>query len=240
LYQRSTVADFQNCFEELSNKAPGISEDFLVSLFVSGLKLELRRELLVARPSTLLQAMAMAKIYEEKYMQLQSSFKSSWGKPSTIAPDTSSTKNANYHPAPTIQVSSSSIPEKQLTQAELKIRRDKGLCHNCDEKFRPGHKCKLKFFLLLVDEEEVDGGEVEGNDTEICSFDGQHTPKTIRLQGMYQSHRLQVLVDNGSTHNFIQECLVSNLGISKVDIKPFHVYVGNGEVLTCSSKCVNI
>ncbi|GAV58488.1 RVP_2 domain-containing protein [Cephalotus follicularis] len=74
----------------------------------------------------------------------------------------------------------------------------------------------------------------------MLAFDGQHTPKTICLQGMYQSHRLQVLVDNGSTHNFIQERLVSNLGISKVDIKPFHVYVGNGEVLTCSSKCVNI
>ncbi|GAV65825.1 hypothetical protein CFOL_v3_09339, partial [Cephalotus follicularis] len=137
-------------------------------------------------------------------------------------------------------------PVKQLTPAELKIRKDKGLCYNCDEKFRPGHKCKSKYFLLLVNNEEVDEGQVEGNDTEICceetegdqfpevsmlAFDGQHTPKTIHLQ---------VLIDNGSTHNFIQEHLVSNLRISKMDIKPFHVLVGNGEVLTCSSKCVNI
>ncbi|GAV65420.1 RVP_2 domain-containing protein [Cephalotus follicularis] len=255
LYQRSTVADFQNHFQELSNKAPSISEDFLVSLFISGLKPKLMRELLVAQPSTLLQTMAMAKLYEEKYMHFQSSFKNSWGKTSTTAPAISGVKFAHSPSAPTIQVSSSLIPVKQLTPAELKVRRDKGLCYNCDDKFRPGHKCKSKFFLLLVNDEEVEDGEVEGNDTEICceelevdqfpevsmlAFDGKHTPKTIRLQGMYQSHILQVLIDNDSTHNFIQERLVSNLGISKMDIKPFHVFVGNGEVLTCSSKCLNI
>ncbi|GAV83363.1 RVP_2 domain-containing protein [Cephalotus follicularis] len=106
-----------------------------------------------------------------------------------------------------------------------------------------------------MNDEGVVDGEVDGLDTDICcaepeidqfpevsmlAFDGKHTPKTIRLQGLYQSHSLQVLIDNGSTHNFIQERLVSNLGISKMDIKPFHVFVGNGEVLTCSSKCLNI
>jgi hypothetical protein len=31
----------------------------------------------------------------------------------------------------------------------MKERREKGLCYNCDEKFRPGHKCKsLTLFLI--------------------------------------------------------------------------------------------
>ncbi|KAL0013161.1 hypothetical protein SO802_000230 [Lithocarpus litseifolius] len=36
---------------------------------------------------------------------------------------------------------------KKLTPTELKERRDKGLCFNCDEKFVPGHQCKKLFFI---------------------------------------------------------------------------------------------
>ncbi len=50
---------------------------------------------------------------------------------------------------------------KRLNPAELKERRDRGLCFNCDEKFSPGHRCKKLFLIEGVYEEEVDTGREE-------------------------------------------------------------------------------
>lgn len=34
------------------------------------------------------------------------------------------------------------------------MRRDKGLCYTCEEKFVIGHKCKSKLFLLVHQDDE--------------------------------------------------------------------------------------
>jgi len=44
------------------------------------------------------------------------------------------------------------------------------------------------------------------------SLAGQMAPKTLRLLGMLVGHQVVILVDGGSTHNFIQEELVCQLG----------------------------
>ena len=51
-----------------------------------------------------------------------------------------------------------------MSPAELKERREKGLCYNCNEQFVPGHRCK-KLFLIEACTTEEDGDldmEVEG------------------------------------------------------------------------------
>lgn len=44
------------------------------------------------------------------------------------------------------------ISFKRLSPKELAMRRKKGLCFNCDEKYHRGHKCAFKFFLLIAEE----------------------------------------------------------------------------------------
>lgn len=66
LTQISTVAEFQSAFEELMNKVTGISEPLLISFFVIGLKLELRREMLFAKPNSLMEAFSLAQAYEAR------------------------------------------------------------------------------------------------------------------------------------------------------------------------------
>ena len=53
----------------------GLSEQFILSLFISGLKSEIKRELLVAQPQSLLQAMALAKLQEDKLKEMKQFFK---------------------------------------------------------------------------------------------------------------------------------------------------------------------
>jgi len=46
-----------------------------------------------------------------------------------------------------------------------------------------------------------------------------------------------LLVDGGSTHNFIQQALVTQLGLPCRDTTPLKVMVGNGQHLECTSFC---
>jgi hypothetical protein len=39
------------------------------------------------------------------------------------------------------------------------VRRDHGLCFNCDERFIPGHRCKKLFLLEGIYPEEEEPGE---------------------------------------------------------------------------------
>lgn len=61
--------------------------------------------------------------------------------------------NASVQSSPSVTSSSSTTQIKKLTAAELKLRREKGLCYYCDEKYNPGHKWKTACFLLVGDEE---------------------------------------------------------------------------------------
>ena len=48
LQQTASVVDYQTKFKDLSTKVHGLSKQLLISFFISGLKSELKRELLVA------------------------------------------------------------------------------------------------------------------------------------------------------------------------------------------------
>ncbi|GKB98160.1 reverse transcriptase [Tanacetum coccineum] len=67
LLQMGTVAEYQNEFEILINRVTGISQSLLKSFYISGLKLELQRELLRSRPTTLGEAFSLACIAEVHY-----------------------------------------------------------------------------------------------------------------------------------------------------------------------------
>lgn len=66
LTQTTTVAEFQSAFEDLMNKVTSISEPLLISFFITGLKLDIRRELLFTRPTSLMEAFALTRAYKAR------------------------------------------------------------------------------------------------------------------------------------------------------------------------------
>ncbi|XP_043724096.1 uncharacterized protein LOC122671070 [Telopea speciosissima] len=248
LQQTSTVAVYQEQFERLSYKVTGLSETFLISFFISGLKPELKRELLIAQPVSLLHAMALARLHEQKFHD----YKSSWRSLSpSITTGSSEISPTVTKPLPS-STASKTLPVRKLSPAEIKARRDKGLCYYCDDKFMPGHKCKNKFMLLVgEDDESCETNELFRQEDEIVAnaalyeislhaFAGQVSPKTIRLKGNFHEHQVQILIDSGSTHNFIQEKVALRLGLLIYPCKKFRVYVGNGEFLLCTQRCKSV
>ena len=124
---------------------------------------------------------------------------------------------------------SPSIPFKKLSPEELALRREKGLCFNCDENFSRGHCCSSKMFLSITDEDDNptyelippdelgDTGEPVGplsGQISLHTIAGHIAPETLRLVGWLAGHRVWILIDGGSTHNFIQKRLITNLGLT--------------------------
>ncbi|CAA0825023.1 Unknown protein, partial [Striga hermonthica] len=136
---------------------------------------------------------------------------------------------------------------RRLSPEEVKRRREKGLCFKCEEKFTPGHQCKQAFVIEVAnpDDEEVEVEEESHQEDEIETFSeepeismhammGIRGPKTMRLPAWVKDRRVVVLVDNGSSHNFINADLSQKLRLPTTKIEPFEVRVANGERLQCS------
>lgn len=149
---------------------------------------------------------------------------------------------------------SATIPFKRLTPSELALHREQGLCFNCGEKYSRGHKCTSSLFLFVTEEyeytQEIDPGppsltlppsqETSPVQISLHALSGQGAPETLRLTGLIQDHRVQILIDGESTHNFLQQELVSSLQLSPRDTSTLRVTVGNGEELQCNQVCTNI
>lgn len=165
LQQTGTVSDYQREFERLCNRVVGLSQPAILDCFLSGLRLEIHHELAILNPTSISQAIGLAKLVETKlqatknlstptqrpyypknpsYSPSQISATSSSSpytpKPAQLPPLLPSPPTKLAIPAP--PPSKPPFPIKYLTSAEQDARRAKGLCFNCDERFHRGHRCK--------------------------------------------------------------------------------------------------
>jgi hypothetical protein len=131
---------------------------------------------------------------------------------------------------------------KRLTRAEMAERRSKGLCYNCDESFITGHKCKKLFLIEGIEEDESESEEETTADPQISLHDinGNHDSCTMKLLAKVAGTTVSVLVDSGSTHNFIREDLIPRLGLNVWKKSGLRVYVANGEKITGMGICKSV
>lgn len=107
----------------------------------------------------------------------------------------------------------------------MKDRREKGLCYHCDKKYTRGHICKNPR-LFLIDgcwpeteiemTNEVTDGVVEieqesSPEISLHAIIGTNTPQTMRVVGTVFNKSISLLIDSGSTHNFVDPQVVSCL-----------------------------
>lgn len=65
------------------------------------------------------------------------------------------------------------------------------------------------------------------------AISGHMAPETLRVMGSISDQKVLILVDRGSTHNFIQERLVTMLGPYAQSTPPLHIMIGNGIEIEC-------
>ncbi|GJW35690.1 reverse transcriptase [Tanacetum coccineum] len=155
-----------------------------------------------------------------------------------------------------------SVPfRKQLTQKEMAKKRAKNQCFYSDQRHARGHKCSGQLYYLkaigetdkgCLEEEvrEVDEifEEFEGDVTKelvtennlhisLNALSGLNFFQTMRVNGMVRKKVLHILVDCGSTHNFLDVTTAKKLGCIIQSTSPLQVSVENGQEMVSSYEC---
>lgn len=145
---------------------------------------------------------------------------------------------------------------KRLTPMEMKERRDKGLCYNYEEKFSPGHKCRTQKLYLMEGiwpaeeedrnepelEEEVVQKEIPGPIAKVSlhAIAGSHSPQTMQVKGWINWIPVTVLVDSGSTHNFLNPYIAKKAGLAVQQGSTIEVAIANGDRMSCQGRCMGV
>ncbi|XP_071709300.1 uncharacterized protein [Rutidosis leptorrhynchoides] len=252
LSQKGTVTEYQMEFQSLCCKTRELSDKVLKSCFIAGLKPEIRREVKSKSPFSLSQAIGLAKMYEDKLNDKSSH--SYWHNKQGIVAVPNTFKNPEFLKN---KSNSGRVPRlmNRLTEAERAKKDAKGECYNCEEKWHRNHKCPNKPNIHLMEIEDNTSSESENeheitDDHNIGQYDqpaislhallGQANPRALRMEGEIGHKSIQLMIDSGSSHNFIQERMVKYLNLALQPSDQFQVMVGNGQHLRCLGKCVAV
>lgn len=114
----------------------------------------------------------------------------------------------------------------------MTIRKQQGLCLNCDERYHFGHRCKPTHILMILPEVQADDATaavkpesapdpnphtiptitdhdlIEPNpstrqEISFHAHTGSNHPRSIRLPATINGSHISILVDIGSTHNYL-------------------------------------
>lgn len=181
----------------------------------------------------------MARLYEARNASLRKGF---------VLEQKKKKKNATIKD----HVQTPFFPVKRLTPAELKEKQEKGLCFKCNKKFRLGHHCPKLFMIEACNEEDDDGDiemEIEGremgtfNDApgiSLHAIAGIRAPETKRVKGKIGNIGAVVLIDSGSSHNFISEKLAKTVGLQTICGGRFEKMVALGDKLKMSTSSTRL
>ncbi|XP_021768532.1 uncharacterized protein LOC110732838 [Chenopodium quinoa] len=136
---------------------------------------------------------------------------------------------------------------KPATIAQEKIA--KGLCYYCDQPYTREHQCQFKKPQLFT--VEIPGSIDSDSDEDLGSFPnsidepqismhalaGNQSFQTMRVIGRIQGKDLHILIDSGSTHNFVDASVASKLGCSLEQIPFQAISVADGNHIPCQQAC---
>lgn len=162
----------------------------------------------------------------------------------TITTTSTSKEQPGLLPLPSLpKPTAVSAKNSKITDKDMDERRAKGLCFWCEEKYTPAHKCKKKqaYVMQLITEENEEDEENEDKRVEgemasdmqlsLNAMWGTQGTQIMRIKGECGKRILHVLVDTGSTHNFLSTKMASKLKCELQKAAGISVEVANGQQL---------
>ncbi|XP_040996067.1 uncharacterized protein LOC121242242 [Juglans microcarpa x Juglans regia] len=242
LKQTSSVSLYTTQFEALSNRLKGLSDRHKMSCYISGLKDDIRVPVKMCNPMNLGAALGLAKLQEEYVLSSRKPwrpnphFAEKWPVNQNTLKDFSDEgiKNA--------------LPWKRVNASHMDEKRRKGLCFHCEEKWNPNHVCKKTkvYFIqgdvddlhqsdgegpLCIENGEQDPIDVDALEVSVNAISGSISVNAKRLHGCVGSCAVEILVDSGSTHNFVDLLVVKDAKLMAHQASTLQVRVANGEKL---------
>ncbi|KAG8380554.1 hypothetical protein BUALT_Bualt06G0027700 [Buddleja alternifolia] len=264
LKQVGTVQHYLDKFDEIVNCMDS-PDHYALSCFLGGLKVEISVNVRMFRPKFLQEAISLAKL-QEPAISITQKRPPILPKPNSFPPKSQlippSYKNHTISPLykPSLSQHPYTKPnsgqQRRLSPQEVDEKRSKGLCFWCDEKFTREHVCKNRrqvYLLEIPKEEEVEVSE--GDDDEHEGEEDTNEDKergeshvsmhditgihdlTMRVTGVMKGKPIHILIDTGSTHNFMDLDAAKKLGCKLEPNTPFAVSVADGNKIHSSYIC---
>ncbi|XP_022030328.1 uncharacterized protein LOC110931233 [Helianthus annuus] len=254
LRQTGDLQDYCDAFDALLNKVSNINESQAVCLFIHGLAHSISGPVRMFKPETLKKAYSLARIKNSTNIKAKGYPHSTTKVVSPLNGPVSASK-IPLLPSPNINsvgsTSTSKGVNKTVRSKEIDAKRARGECFWCPEKFTPTHVCKNKQFFTI----EVHGEEEEiEEESESIVLPKQVTTdplislhailgipsfSTMRVIGTIGTRQLQILIDSGSTHNFINQDLAARLRCPTKTVNSMQITVADGNKLNCMQLCEN-
>ncbi|RRT76284.1 hypothetical protein B296_00001829 [Ensete ventricosum] len=99
-------------------------------------------------------------------------------------------------------------------------------------------EAKLEAFETRIDA-KLQGYTTTGH-LHVPTLAGYTNQQKLKSEGFLEQQAVIVLIDAGSTHNFISSKVAAHLMLQKEDYNRFEVKVANGQILKCNQKCPRV
>jgi hypothetical protein len=248
LQQKRNVDEFTHQWESLATRVFGLSDDQLLQSYIGGLKPHIQDELKLHEVTNVEIARHKAKAVEEK-LEGQSRFGKFYSR-RNINQNTN-TETDKYIPP--------NLREDRRSRDYQRIR--EGICKYYGEKWDPRHRCRTKDKskkLYTCQAENIEESNTEesvteeignnqndmpdllSNDTPRISLAANTSisqPQTLKLKGHIKKDSVAVLIDIGSTHNFLDINVARNLKLFVYPVPNMKVMVADGKKIENVGKC---
>ncbi|XP_010418845.1 PREDICTED: uncharacterized protein LOC104704456 [Camelina sativa] len=208
LQETDGIVDYHQKFELIKTRV-SLSEEYLVSAYLAGLRLDTQMHIRMFQPQSVRQCLVLGRLYEKAHPQHKSNTGGGYNsKPhynGSASKHQTSFKKDNLVEA-SKQGFQAPANRNFLSQEEMSDRRAKGLCFICDEKYTPDHYLKHKksqVFMIEVEEEddeyEADETQEEKNEEKdnprvsISSVSGVSDYMTMKVKGVHNKKDLEKL-----------------------------------------------
>ncbi|XP_061341279.1 uncharacterized protein LOC133287645 [Gastrolobium bilobum] len=145
---------------------------------------------------------------------------------------------------------------RRVSNEYLQKRKDLGLCYTCDEKWNSKHICKGRMLFMVGESEDavLDSEEqivwqpeqmpqdhtesvIQHMDAALHSMESDQNPRALQFHIQMNGRSVPILIDSGSSHNFVQKELALSLGLPMIKVPKMRVFLGNRDFLVCEKKC---
>lgn len=234
------------------------AEEYLLSAYLAGLRLDTQMHVRMFHPTSTRECLVLGRLYEKAHPRREG--KGTWNQ---AKPGYNQQKGllSVWKEESGNQKEELGKPKEMngklkpfLTQAEMSERRAKGLCYYCDEKFTPDHYLKHKktqLYAMECEEEEI-FHEALGYESEeekcyaeeqarisINAISGITDYTTMKVRGTHGKKPIYVLIDSGSTHNFMDIKTAKKLGCHIKEAGKTRVAVADGNRIEVTGKIEN-
>lgn len=252
LKQVDTLDSYVHEFEQARYQAAvhntRLDELFFVTQFIHGLKLEIQHAVQMHQPTTVDKAASLAQLQQEMLEK---------GRHKVARQGYATKQNlaGNKVDGRGQQMGGELFRERQVRE----FRKLNGLCYACGEKFEPGHLAKcvrrkpVQLNAVVTEEEPMELtddvlqklAQEDEREDHCCrlsfqAVSGTDNEQSMRIRSVVGKHTMLMLVDSGSSSNFISQHMVHMLGLKVEHCQPVKVKVASGHALDCNTMVKNL